>query len=343
MQIKVFSAQELHQAMAMVRKDLGPDAVILDRHKCKDENGVEVWHLHAARDLEHTSVPPLNAQPATQNKLTAVMQHIERIVDGLGRQEVGGLRAMLPDAQSISAFDALIKLGVSPTFASDIAGEIAKGNPIPASMLQWGNPLTPEKEKEIVLLTGPGGGGKTTMAAKLATHFSMKGVSVAFISTDTERIGGLSLLGTYADILGVPLIALRSESEIPRAIKETQSAKLVLVDSEGWLMSRGAQQEKANLWEKLPCARKFTVLSASMDEADGFKALILARKLGITELILSKLDDTVRPGKLLNWAATGAPLSYCSFGPDASEQTGRLSPRSLASLLTGHMNTKELS
>lgn len=348
MQIKVFSAPELHHAMAMVRKDLGPDAVILDRHKGKDKKGTDVWHLHAARDLEETprssrAISSHDAPPATESKLAAVMQHIERIVEGLGRQEVGGLRTMLVDAKSVAAFDALVKLGVSPTFASDIASDIAEGNPIPASMLQWGNALIPEKEKEMVLLAGPGGGGKTTMAAKLATYFSIKGVSVAFISTDTERIGGLSLLNTYAEILGVPLIALRNESEIPHAIEETKSADLVLVDSEGWLMSRGDKQEKAKLWEKLPCSRKFTVLSASMDEADGFKALMLARKLGIDELILSKLDETVRPGKLLNWAATGMPVSYCSFGPDVAEKTGRLSPRSMASLLVGHINTKELS
>ncbi len=343
MQIKVFSAPKLHTAIAMVRKDLGPDAVILDRHKGKDEKGDDIWHLHAARDLEHRNFSAHDVHPETQHKLTAVMQHMERIVDGLGRQEVGGLRAMLPDAKSVAAFDALVKLGVSPTFASDIAAEIAAGNPIPASMLQWGSTLTPEKKKEVVLLVGPSGGGKTTMAAKLATYFSMKGVSVAFISTDTERIGGLSLLNTYAEILGVPLIALRNKSEIPQAIEETKAANLVLVDSEGWLMSRGEKQEKADLWEKLPCSRKFTVLSASMDEADGFKALALARKLGIGELILSKLDETVRPGKLLNWAAAGTPVSYCSFGPDVAEKTGRLSPRSMASLLAGHINTKELS
>ncbi len=342
MQIKMFSAPELHHALAMVRRDLGPDAVILDRHKCKDEDGADVWHLHAARDLEHASspppAPPYGDQSATQNKLTATMQQLERIVDGLGRQEVGGLRAMLRDEKSMAAFDALVRLGVSPAYASDIAGDIADGKPIPASMLHWGSAIRPKKEKEIVLLTGPGGGGKTTMAAKLATHFSMQGVSVAFISTDTERIGGLSLLNTYAEILGIPLVPLRHENEISRAIEETQAARLVLVDSEGWLTSRGEQQEKANVWRKLPCSRRFTVLPASMDEADGLKMLMLARKLGITELILSKLDETTRPGKLLNWAATGAHISYCSFGPDVSEQTGRLSPRSLASLLAGHIN-----
>ena len=348
MQIKVFSAPELHHALAMVRRDFGPDAVILDRHKCKDEDGASMWHLHAARDIEYTPPSPSSVsshsdQSTTQNKLTAAMQHLERIVDGLGKQEVGGLRAMLADKKSISAFDALVRLGVSPAYASDIAGDIAEGNPIPESMLYWGNAIMPEKKKEIILLTGPGGGGKTTMAAKLATHFSMKGVSVAFISTDTERIGGLSLLHTYAEILGIPLAVLHDESGIPRAMEETGAAKLVLVDSEGWLISRGERQEKADVWKKLPCSRRFVVLPANMDEADGLKALILARNLGITELILSKLDETVRPGKLLNWAATGAPVSYCSFGPDVSEQTGRLSPRSLASLLTGQMDTKESS
>ncbi|ATX78600.1 hypothetical protein Ga0123461_0147 [Mariprofundus aestuarium] len=51
MQIKIFSAPKLHEALAKVRQGYGPDAIIMDRHKSVDENGDPVWHVHAARDV----------------------------------------------------------------------------------------------------------------------------------------------------------------------------------------------------------------------------------------------------------------------------------------------------
>ena len=63
MQIKVISAPKLHEALARARQELGPDAVILDRHKCTDEHGEKIWHIHAARDndTEHGPTPPVQA------------------------------------------------------------------------------------------------------------------------------------------------------------------------------------------------------------------------------------------------------------------------------------------
>jgi len=202
--------------------------------------------------------------------------------------------------------------------------------------------LTPQTKQEIVLLTGPSGSGKTTLAAKIAAHFSLKGVSVAFMSTDTERIGGLSVLQNYADVLEVPLIALRSKSDITSALIQTKSAQLLLVDSEGWTNSQlPSMKKQSDLWRHLPCSRRFMVIPANMDEADGIKALSQARELGITELALSKLDETSRPGKLINWIATGAAVSYCSFGPEVPEKMGWLSGKALTALLVSHVETKE--
>ena len=343
MQIKVFSSPKLHDALSMVRKDLGPDAAILDRHKGKDEQGNTVWHVHAARD-----VPEINPAHKTgkidtlKERLEPAVRRLERIVEGLGRQEIEGIRATLSGNQTRLAFDQLINLGVAPCIASDIAEDFAKQGPVAESLLHWGPAITPHKKQETVLLTGPSGGGKTTLAAKIATHFSLKGISVVFMSTATERIGGLATLQTYADLLGVPLIPLRSTSDISPALAQAKSARLVLVDSEGWINGRSSNlRRQADLWHQLPCSRRFVVVPANMDEADGIEVLSQAQSIGITELALSKLDETCRPGKLINWAATGAALSYCSFGPEVPDQMGWLSPKALTSLLVSHIRTKE--
>jgi len=52
MRFKVFSATKLHEALALVRQELGPDAVIMDRLEGVDGDGKRVWYVHAALDVE---------------------------------------------------------------------------------------------------------------------------------------------------------------------------------------------------------------------------------------------------------------------------------------------------
>ncbi len=339
MQIKVFSSPTLHGALSQIRQALGPDAVILDRHRCRDEKGCELWHVHAARDFEAPTPHP--ADPA-QHRLASTARRLERIVNSLGAQETARLRASLHEHEARRGFDVLVRLGVEPVHAVDIAEDFANGRPVGESILHWGKALEPESRKEVVLLTGPGGGGKTTLAAKIATHFHLKGISVAFLSTDTERIGGLSALQTYADALEAPLVPLRCGTDIASALGKTESARLLLIDSEGWSNGRTATlRRQAMIWQRLAPARKFVVIPANMDEADGVETLAQARELGISELAITKLDETARPGKLINWMAAGVSVSYCSYGPDVPEQMGWLSAKALSALFAGHAQNWE--
>jgi flagellar biosynthesis GTPase FlhF len=350
MQIKIFSAPKLHEALAKVRQGYGPDAIIMDRHKSVDENGEPVWHVHAARDVgnnEQATRTPETSRSGdipgdAHNKLLTAMGQLERIVDGLGRQELEALRGSLPDQRTKHGFDALIKLGVAPHFASDMAEDFVRNAPVAENLLTWGTIINPKEKREIILLTGPSGCGKTTLAAKLAAHFMLKDVSVAFLSTDTERIGGLNGLQTYATSLGIPLIPVARDSDIEPALRKVKSAQLVLVDTESCSRNQPVKlQKQFDLWDRIPCSRRFIVLPANMDEADGMEALLKAQDLGVKEMAFSKLDETSYPGKLINWAATGVAISYCSFGPEIPEQMGWLSAKAITALLDSHTKTKE--
>ncbi len=350
MQIKIFSAPKLHKALAQVRQDFGPESIILHRHKGRDENGQTIWQVHAARDtirdiVSSNGTPIATSLPEAADahkKLLNTMNQLERIVDGLGRQKVDSLRATLPDKASQKSFDNLMKLGVAPNYALNMAEDFSAGNPIGEHILQWGTPLDPTSKQEVVLLTGPSGSGKTTLAAKLAARFTMNGEKVAFLTTDTKRIGGMNDLQTYASSIGISMTPIRAIDDIAPALKQHSSARLVLVDSESWSVhQRSRLRRQSELWDKIPCNRKFLVLPANMDESDGMAIIIKAQELGINELACSKLDETAHPGKLINWAAPGLHISYCSFGPGALDQMGWLSARGMTALLNSHVNTRE--
>jgi flagellar biosynthesis GTPase FlhF len=223
-----------------------------------------------------------------------------------------------------------------------MAEDFVKNAPVAEGLLKWGTIINPKEKREIILLTGPSGCGKTTLAAKLAAHFMLKDISVAFLSTDTERIGGLNSLQTYATSLGIPLIPVARDSDIEPALRKVKSAQLVLVDTESCSRNQPVKlQKQFELWDRIPCSRKFIVLPANMDEADGMEILLKAQDMGIREMAFSKLDETSYPGKLINWAATGVAISYCSFGPEIPEQMGWLSAKAITALLDSHTKTKE--
>ena len=59
--------------------------------------------------------------------------------------------------------------------------------------------------------------------------------------------------------------------------------------------------------------------------------------MNMTDIAFSKLDETQKPGKIVNWSiASALPVSYCSFGPEVPEQMGWLNPRGLTALLSKH-------
>ncbi len=341
MQVRVFTAPRLHEALALVRRELGPDAVILDRQRKVNGNSETIWQVHAALDAEPATAD-ITRNDATEQEhrlLEASMKRLERLISGLSRQEADALRACLSDDGARQAFDQLVRLGVNPDLAADMAADFAQRSPVAEQILSWGEKPRPGRRREVILLTGPAGGGKTLLAAKLATWYSLRGVPVAFVTTDTERMGGLETLNAYAEVLGVPVAPLRQPSQVPDIEHKLESARLVLVDSEGWSPGcRASLKRQRRLWDALKPNRRWLVMPATMDESDGMKLMDAATDLNAAELAFTKVDETCMIGKLVNWAgASGMALSCCGYGQDAAEGVGLLTPRALTSLLASHV------
>ncbi len=335
MRIKVFTAPKLHEALAMVRQQLGPEAIILDRQQVRDASGASIWHVHAALDAGEHEAPAVASPRAEHHSTEATVRRLERILEGLSRRETSSLRDSLSGAGERQAFDHLLQLGVSPNHAFDLAGDIAEGRPAGVKMLSWGRRPDFSRGQNRLLFCGPAGAGKTTLIAKIAAHYSLKGISVALISTDTERMGGLETLEGYAATLGIELHVLRRPDQAASILKRADSAQLLLIDSEGWSPRHGSSLKRQSaLWRELGCRRRFLVVPANMDEEDGMQLIARSNKLGVSDIAFTKLDETHRPGKIVNWSMmAGLPLGYCSFGPEVPEQMGWLTPKGMASIL----------
>ena len=350
MRIKVFTAPHLHEALAKVRQEMGPEALILDRQQIKDAGGIGVWHVHAALDTNNIQIEPKASTPAERqpkpeahgkresNAADATIQRLERLVVGLSNKESASLRSALASRSDQESFDHLVRLGVSASYAFDLAGDFSDRKPIGSKTLQWSKRINPETGRLVILFSGPSGCGKTTLIAKLAAHYSLKGIRVAVLSSDTERMGGLDVLKAYSSTLGIPFFPLKKTSEAEKIIRETQTAQLLLIDSEGWSPRRDTcLKRQTQLWDAMDCTRRIMVIPANMDEEDAMQQLSHHRASDMTDIAFSKLDETQKPGKIVNWSISAKlPMSYCSFGPEVPDQMGWLTAQTLTTLLGKH-------
>lgn len=194
-----------------------------------------------------------------------------------------------------------------------------------------------------VLLCGLNGAGKTTTAAKLALRLKKEGRRPLLVALDLYRPAAIDQLAKLAAQVDVPCF-LPEEGEkdlikvAKRALKWTkdQDGTVVIFDT------AGRQELDTNLLGELKKLHKFlnpgeTLLVA--DSATGQQAVSVAqtfdREIGITGLILTKLDGDARGGAALSMrAVTGKPIKYIGEG-EKMENLAEFHPSRMADRILG--------
>jgi len=173
----------------------------------------------------------------------------------------------------------------------------------------------------VILMTGLQGSGKTTTTAKLGRWLAGRGRHPLLVSTDVNRpaareqlraIGGQAGVKVHHPDLARPSDILRSALDEARAIGHDT----VLVDTAGRLHVDDALM--AELAELKAIAEPAEVLYVA-DALTGQDAVRSAdefqRRVGITGIVLSKLDGDSRGGAALSAAAvTGQPVKFAGTG-----------------------------
>jgi flagellar biosynthesis protein FlhF len=188
---------------------------------------------------------------------------------------------------------------------------------------------------------GPTGVGKTTTIAKLAARVIYRQRRrVELITLDTWRIAAAEQLKTYAEIIGVGCHVAHSVEELNALIERMQRHAVILVDTAG--RSPLDLSDGAELGEYLRYRhdlRKFLVLPATTHPTDAEAALAQFGVYGADRLVITKLDETARPGAAVGVAASaGLPLAWLSMGQRVPEDLDRATPLSFARSVVGIRN-----
>ena len=179
----------------------------------------------------------------------------------------------------------------------------------------------------VLLVVGVNGTGKTTSIAKLAWRLQRGGDTVILGAADTYRAAADEQLRTWADRVGVDIVTGQSGADPASVAFDAQATAarrgldVVIVDTAGRLHS------KTNLMDELgKVARVLRREAGHLDEVllvlDGTtgqngiaQARSFADAVGVTGLILTKLDGTARGGVAVAVERDlGVPVKFIGVG-----------------------------
>lgn len=161
-----------------------------------------------------------------------------------------------------------------------------------------------------VLLAGPAGAGKTTLAAKLAVRSDRP--AVRFVNAMAGRSRDASQLAEYAATLGTPV----TEATDPAQLAPVRGRDgMLLVDTGGIDAADGQAWESLRPWIAAADALPLLVLPANAPVEDALVAARAFRALGGRHLIATRFDMVRRVGGLLGAAMEGLALVAVSITP----------------------------
>ncbi len=193
--------------------------------------------------------------------------------------------------------------------------EVERKNPGP------GEPL-------IIMVIGVNGVGKTTTIGKAAHSFEEQGKKVMLVAADTFRAAAIEQLAIWGERVGAEVIKQKTGSDPSAVVFDAISAAqardidVVLIDTAGRLHTKTNLMDELEKIQrvagrKLPSAphEVWLVLDATTGQNALSQAEMFHKALGVTDIILTKLDGTAKGGIVVGIChQLGLPIRFIGIG-----------------------------
>ncbi|RLF29312.1 MAG: signal recognition particle protein [Thermoplasmata archaeon] len=203
-------------------------------------------------------------------------------------------------------------------------------------------------KKQVIMMVGLYGMGKTTSCGKLAVYFKKKGLRPALIAGDVHRPAAYDQLRQIAEKIEVPFYGDKKEKDAVRIIKEGlnrfhRNSDVIIVDTSGrHKLEDDLIDEMKEIFRAAKPNEKLLVMDATIGQQAGPQAKAFNEAIGITGIILTKMDGTAKGGGALSAAAeVGAPILFIGTGEHMSD-FDRFDPAGFISRLLGMGDIKSL-
>lgn len=200
-----------------------------------------------------------------------------------------------------------------------------------------------KKSRNIFILVGPTGVGKTTTIAKLAAQ---KGLGIAgsekhsvrMITIDNYRIAAKKQIETYGDIMGIPVTCCESYEDLKREIDINSDSDYIFVDTIGKSPKDFVKlAEMRRILEG--CGHECEVhlaFSATTKTWDIREIMKQYNPFGYDSVIITKLDETTRCGNIISLLEEQKQkVSFITTGQMVPQDIEVATKKKIMSLLVG--------
>jgi flagellar biosynthesis protein FlhF len=343
MQLRTFLARDMREALANVRNEMGPEAVIVGSERAKgggimvraaldteeSEAGVET----VARELAAALNPPSASPGFETNYRDGLIRRLRGERTAATSNAVGFNRAELltllrthraPDGLTHALAEAAEKSGLADM-------TLALASALDKRMRT--NPLDLENAK-VLLLAGPPGAGKTAVAAKIAAHARLSGRDVELIAADATGAGAVARLETFAKHVGAGFVIAETADALGKAIGASASKNVLsVIDTAGFDPRNAKSRTAYSALARMDGVDAIGVVSAAGDAEEVAEISAALVTLGVKRMIVTGIDLARRAGAVLGAAAQGADLAHITRSPFVAGGLETLTPLSLARLL----------
>jgi flagellar biosynthesis protein FlhF len=308
MLLKRFEAKTLPQALELVRRECGDNALVVETRPTRTG-----FLVVAARPEPLPSTP--TARPRDQAGGTSLLSKWTRGFQPLADHATDfGLTTNVLRAVERALLGTRVELSrpgdpALPQIAARVLAALVHTAP---------EVEAPDTARYRTLaLVGPTGVGKTTTLAKLAGRARARGERVAIVTLDTYRVAAVEQLRAFADLMDVPFAVAFTATDLRRLLHEYRDCDRVFVDTTG----RSPRDHEAmpvlegNL-RAGGCA-SLLCLAAGTRARDCEVVFEAYEPVGVDAVCLTKWDETTAPGEALAAVVErGLPLSHLCIGQE---------------------------
>jgi fused signal recognition particle receptor len=200
---------------------------------------------------------------------------------------------------------------------------------------------------KVTLVIGVNGSGKTTSIAKLAFQSKNEGKTVMLAAADTFRAAAIDQIRTWAERIGVDLIAHQPGAD-PGAVvydaiaaAKSRQSQVLIIDTAGRLHTKFNLMEELKKIKRVAAKLDTTaphevilVLDATTGQNGLLQAKSFTEATGVTSIFLAKLDGTAKGGIALAICdQLKIPVKYIGLG-ERPEDIARFDAQSFVEALS---------
>lgn len=354
MKIKKFKANNFSEALSMVKKELGDDAVILSSSQIKEDKKSFVEVL-AAVEYDNESFGKLDPIATLKDSISRdqnIHKKDKKVTDDFDlKSEIKSLRNMIEEMRNrgyglslpvdkMEIFHFLKERNIFEEFAFRICEKAQDIEEVPGIILSDLKECQKAvDEQRIIMLIGATGVGKTTTIAKLAARAIRSGKRISIVSLDTYRIGAIEQMRIYARIMGVPFEIVSDIKALNNVLKKHSDKDNIFIDTTG----RNPLDEDYVEGIKAICQDRSiqTHLLLSLNSNSEFliESYKYYSKVPVDLIAFTKADEAVRFGSIYNMSILyKKPVAYVTTGQSVPDdiEFPELEELSILALKCGH-------